>query len=647
MKDSRISLGKVKFKNFNEFIGWCETESADDWFSLPSLWTNKLYKLQGQIPGVNVSAVFDRCLPSNRKEYYVELLQDIHKYMNMYEPSYFNLLYQESDDFTIINFGDIDICVPYEFLDITMYEDYYTKDIQQIRKSTYSRDALNSSASVPVLQSISMQEQESKIYDVTSEISCLQAKEQSVKNSTAEELQDIKSQIDKLTEELESRRNALLNELDSKMQELKSQQEELKNQLYMIESEIYAVRCYTGEVINFLHLRSGAGSDPSVPLTIFQKFRFLDEELGKLCSLYDFDFSDIDLFETLLKHREDVVDLFCPNSKCISIIRISQDNQTYQFTESVYGSILKNYTKYHGRRIGILIRDGDNVWLGWTDDEDKINLQDNLFFTPEDERTVESVESASVDTVQSMVSRYFILQIIRGVLDRKLLELDPSDNIVWSTADAWISDNKYGSLETIIKRVNASVKIGDPVLSLISGGDGYLNMFSGYHRQYNRSRDYSSRTHDVYICENQIYRINLVEEGSYYVSLKKSYNPDVVYYDGRYHDRKREARANFEIYKSEFINLTFMNSTWVEHLISSRNLGNVEGNYSRFIRYFKTMLEFLKSREKDEYELISKYVLNLDSIPDWPARLSEWKLKKDIHNFTDYRAKQFSKYLKG
>lgn len=32
--------------------------------------------------------------------------------------------------------------------------------------------------------------------------------------------------------------------------------------------------------------------------------------------------------------------------------------------------------------------------------------------------------------------------------------------------------------------------------------------------------------------------------------------------------------------------------------------------------------------------------------PEWPARLSEWMLEKDVHNFSEYQTKRFCKAYK-
>ena len=112
-----------------------------------------------------------------------------------------------------------------------------------------------------------------------------------------------------------------------------------------------------------------------------------------------------------------------------------------------------------------------------------------------------------------------------------------------------------------------------------------------------------------------------------------------------------KARANFEIYKDEFINLTFMNSVWLRYVLTnsksgSVSIGGASIDFAHTIPYIKKALAFVESREKE----VMGYIMDLDpSIakdPEWPVKLSEWMLEKDIHNFSEFRTKQFIKYLK-
>ena len=385
----------------------------------------------------------------------------------------------------------------------------------------------------------------------------------------------------------------------------------------------------------------------------------MDEELGKAISFYDFDFRDAKIFENLLKTRSDAVDLFCPTEKCVSLIRVSKTNKHFGYYNTPYGSMLLDYEVYHGKKIGIIVRNGDNLYLGWTD-EGKINIPDDMFFTPSvKEVSEEEAKEFKPTPIKEAVSRYFVFAILQGLLEKKNILTLPegvkvrfpqaSQYVVCVTADTWLSDNRYGSFSDIIEKVNSKISVGDHILALESLNDGRYNPggWGGCGRyEYERDRNFSRRTRDVHFADGHIYKINLVEDDDCYVSLKKN-GLDYVYRNGDFRERKRDAYANFLVYKDEFINLTYMNSVWLEYVITTRKLGKAGrmGNYAEVIRYLNKALEFVRKREITEKSLIEKYYPKLDKIEDWPVKLSEWKLEKDVRNITEYQAKRFAKKL--
>ena len=113
--------------------------------------------------------------------------------------------------------------------------------------------------------------------------------------------------------------------LQKRKQNLKQKVEELNNQIYMLDTQIYAIRRMTGEVVNFTKLTNGQSADINAPLVIYQKLRFLDEELGKLIALYDFDGEDCGCFEDLLKHRRDMGGLFLSGRQISFICQSEQE----------------------------------------------------------------------------------------------------------------------------------------------------------------------------------------------------------------------------------------------------------------------------------------------------------------------------------
>ncbi len=357
-----------------------------------------------------------------------------------------------------------------------------------------------------------------------------------------------------------------------------------------------------------------------------------------------------------MQKRDDILDVFCPNDKCVSLVRVSKTNTVYGYDDIT--EMLQKYEVYHGRTIGILIRNGENLYIGWTDEE-KINISDdNMFFTPETKQVNSEDENKTQNTsVEEMVSRYFIFSILQGALqNKKMFTLPdtvkadftrPSEHIIYSVADTWLCDNRYGTFDEMIKKCNSVIKSGDYVLTLDYEYDN-----EGY-----RSHSYyRNLTGGLAMYARGIYQIRLVEKNdedpkyhtndyNYYISLVKN-DSDWVYRNGTYCDRKRESYALFEVYDCEFINLTYMNSTWLKYVITTQNLGD-KGRFSHFantVRYLNDALKFVKEREAEEAKYLKPYVEITDDM--WVA-LSEWKLAKGVRVINDYQAKRFAKSFNG
>lgn len=670
-----IVIGKAYFIDLPKYIEWLTTDEADQFFSIENLWTGCLYHLQGEIQGVNVSNLFDKskndvwykehCGKIQRISSYIEPLQKCADYINEFStpdmPLSFKLTYEHEDKFDIIFFGNNQFIVPKWAIKKEMLKDYSDRALSEIR-SMKSLDGMGQGI-VPIgsaLSATSQAQVKDKINNANDRMADLKSQMKEIEDGKTDELAKLKKEIEDRMAVYEKKKQDLLAELEAKENELNAKKEELERELFMLESEIYSIRCFLGEVVDFVKLRSGSPAPVGAPITLFQKIRFLDEELGKLVSLYDFDFGDIKKFELLLKHRDDILDVFCPNDKCISLVRISKTGQYYGYSDIL--ETLKEYEVYHGMTIGILIRNGENLYIGWTDEE-KINIRDdNFFFTPETKNVMEEDEGRTESTsVNEMVSRYFVFSILQGALcNSKLLALPedvkpdftrPSEYIIYSVADTWLTDNRYGTFDEMIKKCNSRIVAGDYVLTL-----EYQSDKEGYRGH----SDYRNLTRDVHISDRGIYQIRLVERHTdeeiekdhwlskvkYYISLKKNYDDDFVYRGYNSYDRQRDAYALFRVFDDEFINLTYMNSAWLKYVITTQHLGDARqklGHYAEAIRYLNDALKFIKEREKEEAKWLSQYV---DITDDMWAALSDWKLEKGVRNINDYQAKRFAKWYK-
>jgi len=279
-----------------------------------------------------------------------------------------------------------------------------------------------------------------------------------------------------------------------------------------------------------------------------------------------------------------------------------------------------------------------------------------MFYSP-GAKVVNSEDAGETTSIEEAVSRYFIFSILQGALQNKqMLTLPdgvkadfsrPSEYIIYSVADTWLCDNRFGTFDAMIDKCNSKITVGDHILCLEWNSD--KNGYRGH-------SDYRNLTQGLSIKDRGLYQIRLVEDDDgyyasagdkkYYVSLKKNYDDDYVYTGGYgYHERQRDAYALFRIYEDEFINLTYMNSTWLKYVITTKNLGNRYrlSKFAEAIRYLNDALKFIKEREKEEAEYIGKYIDNITE--DTWVQVTEFKLEKGVRNINDYQAKRFAKWL--
>lgn len=327
-----------------------------------------------------------------------------------------------------------------------------------------------------------------------------------------------------------------------KKKEMEEQMVQLNNQMFVLDTELYGIRCMMGETVQFVQLVKGLEAEEKVPVVFFQKIRFLDEELGKWLAVYDFDGKDIATFEDALKNREDIRERFAPGPKSVSVIRISKNNILCGASDMV-SNVLDTYKKFHGKQIGILIRNGENLYVGWTDEE-KIRIKDeNVYLKPETRE--DSLEEAEVQSREEVASRYFVFSILQGVLNdgrilkvpEKINVLTPSPYLIFSMADGWLEDNRYGTFADIVERTDAPLMKGDMILTTLKierDDAGLGNIWNnGRSTRYDawnndRGRGERNRTHDAHIPDRRVVPINLVDTIDTYTITEKKFRLTVT-----------------------------------------------------------------------------------------------------------------------
>lgn len=105
------------------------------------------------------------------------------------------------------------------------------------------------------------------------------------------------------------------------------------------------------------------------------------------------------------------------------------------------------------------------------------------------------------------------------------------------------------------------------------------------------------------------------------------------------------ATANLQVYPDEFLNLTYLNTVWIQYVLQTGHIGVwcVAGaalSFAGAIPYLQKAMEFLREREKEEEKLLGKY---MELYPGWQVDLSEWRMEHSYHRLTDARAKKFAK----
>ena len=111
-----------------------------------------------------------------------------------------------------------------------------------------------------------------------------------------------------------------------------------------------------------------------------------------------------------------------------------------------------------------------------------------------------------------------------------------------------------------------------------------------------------------------------------------------------------DARSNFELQPEEYINLTYLNSVWLEWAVTTKNLGGwtvggKEVTYAYAIKYIKTALDSFgsgKRRKRRTWTLWTAPLLRTGLA----AAAERVEAGEGVRQITPYQAKRFSKYYR-
>lgn len=547
--------------------------------------------------------------------------------------------------YAVVHYGKTDFFILEEYLEYKEETDY-----SRITMSTLNTHISDNVSMLPAeLNDKTLTEVQNDSDTVDAKIEQLKQDRIDIKEAKTGELKEMQEQINNLLAEMNKKKEIMLQKLNQKLEIFEQQKKELEAQIYMLQTEIYSIRCFMGETVELIGIRSGKTAPVNEPVVLNQKILYLDEDLGRMMSIYQTNLENYKLLEEALKFNDAVFESFCPQNKCITFFRVSKSAEITSFNYEL--SCLESYAMLHGKKIGFAVRNGEQLYLGWLEEEweedRELTFTENVILRAGKTKVTAGNEAESTP-LKERVSRMFAINVLRGLLSSgKIMELPvgedllkPSKYIIHNYADAWLDDNRYGDFATLVKNLHYFDREKDKILLITSASESWNSHKNGPLRGLEDAQ--VNRTHDCSVSSG-LNTINMIDKsGNIYVSAIKEYS-----YCG--------ARSNFLIEKGEFLNLTFMNSLWLEYYIMTKKIGDfgrkldqygrtIFLDYAYLIPYFKQALEYVKEREAEEAALLQPYV-DLEEYAEWQILLSHWKIAKKVHSMTDYQARRFAKYL--
>lgn len=518
------------------------------------------------------------------------------------------ICYEKDDFYCVIGCDKHKYLMPVQLFDIEELVDYSNYTVSELKALNGTiAESINLPANV---DDISKNTLNNKKEELENKVSALKKEAEDIKDNKVKELAKIKEEIQKMEASLRAKQEALMAELKKKEDELAIQKKALENQIFMLDSQIYSIRCYFGEVIDFSTITSGKPASSEEPLIIYQKVRYIDEELGKYVGLYDIPVisENTNTLIQIIKYREDLRELFVPNTKCITILKASRTGKIKRSANNI-ANVLEDYEAYHGNQMAILVRNNENIYIGWTEEE-RINLSDeNLFYIPKSNSYSEADDNVreTKSSRSDMISRMFIMSIIQGLYNTSnIISLPdnvnifkPNDYIVFSAAEGWIEDNTYGTFEDILNKANKELKEGDYIFTPMGiGRDDTYDSRSRYD-SYNNDRGIGSynRTHDAAIPSHAALPINKILYDAVVEYTYEKYeaiidtDKECEYEDGHYY-KKGECigtgtftdTIDFESWREKLKNSKKIESVLQKMMINSKNW-DIE-NYIYYIDKF-------------------------------------------------------------
>lgn len=510
------------------------------------------------------------------------------------------------------------------------------------------------------------------------------------------ELAEKKAQeeMEALQEEFRKKELELRHKQAGMLAEFRKMKDQLEDRIFLLEMDIFALRSFFGETYSLQHIIKGKNASEDIPLVIAQKFRYLDEEFARLAGISSFDTKQYSI-DNVFTDCKELVDTFVPSQRCITFFKTSKDSKAYSYDWE--SDCLEQFQMLHGAQIGMLMRNGENVYLSFIDEE--ITLKDNLFIsnaTQHEEVPITPDNRISDSTVRPVFSRKLIFLILQRVIDASNIYSDlrgqnlfNSEKILLADSDNQIIYYKYPDFAAFWDRDDKdNIKEGDEIFILESHrGSKLTDIYSRY--EEHRGVGYKNTARDADIRQG-LSKINMItveqlghkykkpsekywkcayitaedinklrEEGyvvqertstHYYVSCKREVYGDYEY--KQYNNVSRINNANLRIYEDEFMSVMWLNSNYVNEWIDTKHIGSWRtGNYTYFVSKLKELKRYLEDREQREASLLRQYISNVASdigtgfiyTNQLKDDVLEWRMQNNVRRLTDFQAKRFAK----
>ena len=639
-------LNKIGYVNSIDFEGLKEELkplSNDD--RRKKYGIDKLYQLEIQIKKLGLDTDFlllsnfyntaEECFNKNCEQLAV-VKEDI-KYKSRYNERCEVIF--EADDFVGFFYSSNDgIVLPKKFVNIDYAKDYTSIESSEIKKML--NDKNNNSLAI-ISDNTTHKDLEDSLLEKEKELKAYEEK--------------CKKELDYFRQKMYEKERALKKRQEELLSKYQEVLENLKDQIFMLELNIFALRSKLGETFSITHIRKGKNALREVPLIIYQKFRYMDEEITKARLNYSESLLGCDLIELFDKYYDEMSKLLCPAEKCMTFFKVSRSGKHFVHDKSK--DIIEELEYYHGNQLGIIIKNGDNVYVAYIDPE--IYLQDNLFISENTKETVVVAgETKLRDTeMKPMINRKLLFIMMQAIIDNSnIFEEFKNSNImkhhriIFSNADAQITSSKYPSF-TACFDAKDEIKEGDEIfVSDIHNGSvtRRSDWGNGYIEEH-RSRGYENRGRDAQI-ESGITRISIKElydirylkqvkeESPYWISVNKdeyeqllkdggivkkeevykyfvSCKRDIPEYLRRYTFGSRINNVNLEIYREEFMSIMWINSNYVKSWIDSADCTGGK-DFVYFANNLKQLLCHLIEREKKEFTHINQYTQGFEYTPE-------------------------------